>query len=157
LGFGDGVAVPLLKSSVRRLDTALTHGSSQRVLKRQFRDVLRRAVRLARAEHKEVCGLLVDNGFFLQMLEVRNVSRRPGSFVLSLSDARKLERAASLVGNKVVGSFHSHVLGLAKPGKTDIHGSHDGEIMLIIDTLDRKARLWRIKNGRARELRLEFL
>ncbi len=111
----------------------------------------------ARADHKEVCGLLVDNGFFLQMLEVRNVSRKPGSFILSLSDARELERAASLLGNKVVGSFHSHVFGIAKPGKTDIQGARDGEIMLIIDTLDREAKLWQIKNGRARELRLEFL
>jgi proteasome lid subunit RPN8/RPN11 len=135
----------------------LTQQPSQRVLERQFRDVLRHAVVLARAEHKEVCGLLVDNGYFLEMLEVKNVSRRPGSFLLSLRDARKLEQAASLVGNKVVGSFHSHVLGLAKPGKADIQGSQDGEIMLIIDTLDREAKLWRIKNGRVRELRLEFL
>jgi proteasome lid subunit RPN8/RPN11 len=114
-------------------------------------------VALARTEHKEVCGLLVDNGFFLEMLEVRNVSRRPGSFLLSLSGVRKLERGASLLGNTVVGSFHSHVVGLAKPGKTDIQGSTDGEFMLIIDTMDREAKLWRIRNGRARELRLDFV
>jgi proteasome lid subunit RPN8/RPN11 len=61
------------------------------------------------------------------------------------------------MGNQVVGTFHSHVLGLAQPGTSDINGAYDGDVMLVIDTLDREAKLWRIKGRRARQLQLEFL
>jgi proteasome lid subunit RPN8/RPN11 len=128
-----------------------------RFLKRQFRDLLRRAVRVAKSEQREVCGFLVENGFFLQTVEVKNVSRRRGNFVLSRTGARDVQRAASRLGSRVVGTFHSHVFGLAKPGESDIQGANRGELMLVFDTMDREARLWRIGNDRARELPFELI
>ena len=60
-------------------------------------------------------------------------------FAESISE-RQTQRRAGL-GGHVAGTSHSHMLGLAQPGA--------GDLMLVIDTLAREARLWRSNNGRA--------
>jgi proteasome lid subunit RPN8/RPN11 len=113
--------------------------------------LLARALKEAR-RHREIAGLLVDSGTSLWLVELRNTSRRRGTFVLHRGDWAAAERAAKRLGFTVAGTFHSHVVSEAVPSPGDIRGAIDGELMLILDTVARKVRLWRITRGKARPL-----
>jgi proteasome lid subunit RPN8/RPN11 len=122
--------------------------------KSEFSNVLREACRAHRAvPGTEICGLIVDTGFHLSVVQARNVSRRSGSFVFSRPDVRRIVTAAEILDQKVVGTFHSHPAALAIPGASDIANAVDDSLMLIFDCVARTGRLWRIRSGRARELK----
>ncbi len=76
---------------------------------------------------------------------------------MDLREVRSLKKAAEKLDLKVIGTFHSHIYGGAKPGKSDIAGTWDGYLMLIINTLYKDIKLWRIKNNRAYPLSFEIL
>jgi proteasome lid subunit RPN8/RPN11 len=119
----------------------------------QFSGFVREASRVAHAvPGTEICGIIVDTGFHLSLIQVRNVSRRAGSFILCRPDVRRIVAAAKILKQEVVGTFHSHPVGLATPGPSDIAYATDDSLMLIFDCLARSGRLWRIKSGKAREL-----
>jgi proteasome lid subunit RPN8/RPN11 len=121
--------------------------------KPQFTGFLREACRAVRAiPGTEICGMIVDTGFHLSLVRVRNVSRRVGSFILSRPDVRRIVAAAKILEQEVVGTFHSHPAALATPGKSDIANAVDDSLMLIFECTARCGRLWRIRGGRAREL-----
>jgi len=118
---------------------------------------LRQACRSARENAgKEACGLLVDSGYHLSFVQTRNVSPRAGSFILSGPDVRRIVAAAKILGQEIVGTFHSHPVGVAIPSRTDIAHAVDDSLMFIFDCMDRKGCLWKIKGGRARPLRFRF-
>ena len=119
-----------------------------RFRRREIRSLTAKAVELAR-DHREVCGLLIDNGYFLQTRETRNISKRDGSFEFDMREINSLAKAAEKLNLEVVGTFHSHPVWFAEPGKADIKAAADDSLALIIDAMDRDVRLWRIKNGRA--------
>jgi proteasome lid subunit RPN8/RPN11 len=127
------------------------------MLRHQLLQITRRAVSLARARQREVCGLLLLHGKVLGLVELRNMSKRRGSFQLNRQDVSAAGSAATLLGSRVVGTFHSHVASSAEPAETDIAGAEDGALMLIIDTITREARLWRIHGARAYRLTLELV
>jgi proteasome lid subunit RPN8/RPN11 len=102
--------------------------------------------------HREICGLILDTGFCLELLECKNKSRRPASFSFYYGEVRSIVKAAGVVGHEVVGTFHSHPVAVAEPGKADIANAVDDSLMLLMDCSDRKIELWRIKNGKARKL-----
>jgi proteasome lid subunit RPN8/RPN11 len=106
---------------------------------------------------REICGLLIDNGCFLQMKVTRNRSRRRGSFVLDQREIKKIRQASKTLGLKVVGTFHSHPISPAQPGRTDIEGAAAGSLMLIFDSIGKEVRLWRIQNGRAYAMGFELV
>jgi proteasome lid subunit RPN8/RPN11 len=110
--------------------------------------LLRRALARSRSL-VEICGLLVDNGTFLSLVETRNVSRRYGSFQLHRGDWGKVERAAHALGWEVVGTFHSHIASDPIPSRGDIEGAMDGHLMLILDATGRTFDLWQIRRGKA--------
>jgi proteasome lid subunit RPN8/RPN11 len=121
--------------------------------KSQFTGFLREACRAARAiPGTEICGMIVDTGLHLSLVQVRNVTRRVGSFILSRPDVRRVVTAARILEQEVVGTFHSHPAALAAPGKSDIANAVDDSLMLIFDCTARCGRLWSIRGGRAREL-----
>ena len=121
--------------------------------KSQFSSFLREARRAHRAvPGTEICGLIVDSGFHLALVQARNASRRSGSFVFSRPDVRRIVAAAEILGQEVVGTFHSHPAAPAIPGASDIVNAVDDSLMLIFDCIARCGRLWRIRSGRAREL-----
>jgi proteasome lid subunit RPN8/RPN11 len=125
--------------------------------KAHYKKFLRQACRSAR-EHagKEICGLIVDTGCYLSFVPTRNVSPRVGSFVLSRPDVRRIVAAAKILGQEIVGTFHSHPVGVATPSRTDIAHAVDDSLMFIFDCMDRKGCLWKIKGGRARPLPFSF-
>lgn len=90
-------------------------------------------------------------------MRTRNTRRRPGGFVLSCLDVRKIVAAAKVLGQEVVGTFHSHPLGVAEPGQSDIDHAVDDSLMFVFDCLGRVGRLWRIKGGKACSLKFDFL
>ncbi len=116
-----------------------------------------RFLREARRAHQEcpgteICGLIVDAGSHLSLVQTRNVSRRPGIFLFSRPDVRRVVADAKISGQEVVGTFHSHPAAPAIPGVSDISNAVDDSLMLIFDCTARRGRLWSIKSGRAREL-----
>lgn len=116
-----------------------------------------RARSLARASQREIAGLLVARDDLLQLVELRNVSKRRGSFEIRRSDIRKADRAARVVSSTVVGTFHSHLVSEAKPGPRDIREASDGTLVLICDTIGQEWRLWRIRTGRAYKIAFALL
>lgn len=124
----------------------------------QYSRLLRKAQRSARrSPGREICGLIVDTGHHLALVELHNVSRRAGGFVFSGPDVRRIVAAARVLGQEVVGTFHSHPVGLATPGQSDIENAVDDSLMFILDCLGRESRLWKIKRGKARNVRFDFL
>ena len=105
----------------------------------------------------EICGLIVDMGYHLSFVSMRNVASHVGSFVLSCSDVRRVVAAAKILGQEIVGTFHSHPVAPAKPGKSDIQNAVDDSLMLIFDCIGKEGRLWRIKKRKANPLTFRFL
>jgi proteasome lid subunit RPN8/RPN11 len=124
--------------------------------KRQYRALLKEARRNAK-DGVEVCGLMVDTRFHISLVPTRNVSRRTGSFVVSVLDVRRIVHASEILGQQVVGTFHSHPIGFAKPGPSDIANTVDGSLMLILDCIVNEGVLWRIKSGRSRRQSFGFV
>ncbi|OHB66759.1 MAG: hypothetical protein A2Y77_14320 [Planctomycetes bacterium RBG_13_62_9] len=106
---------------------------------------------------QEICGLLIDNGYFIQVRETRNISRKRGAFRLDAKEVNAISRAAEKVGLIVIGTFHSHITWFAKPGPTDIQGAQDKSLMLIVDSMDKQVGLWRISHGRAYARQFELI
>jgi proteasome lid subunit RPN8/RPN11 len=105
---------------------------------------------------REICGLLVSTSDVLVAVQTRNKARRKGSWSLYADDVRAAERRLSSPGDEIIGTFHSHPIGLAKPGPRDIETAPEDSLMLVIDCLDGSAQLWRIRRGRARNLAFAF-
>lgn len=127
-------------------------------LKSEFHRLLREAVRVSRhVPGTEICGLLVDTGVHLSFIQTRNASARVGSFAFSPPEVRRIVAATKLLGQKVVGTFHSHPVGLPIPGKSDIYYADDDDLMFLFDCIGRDGQLWKIKSGKARRLDFGFL
>jgi len=125
--------------------------------KTNYSQMLRQACRSARkTAGSEICGLIVYTGCHLSFVPTRNASRRSGSFVLSRPDVRRIVAAAKILGQEIVGTFHSHPVGVATPSRADIMHAVDDSLMFIFDCTVRKGCLWKIKGGRARSLPFGF-
>lgn len=82
---------------------------------------------------REVCGLLLGHdGEIKAIAEAANVAADPYlSFEIDprvLIDATKAARHG---GPAVIGSYHSHPRGVARPSRWDVEMSHPGELWLI--------------------------
>ena len=119
---------------------------------KQMRAFLRRARTVGR-DGAEICGLLVDTKAYLRLVEIRNVSRSPGSFEFSKADVRRTVKAAVTLGFEVVGTFHSHPAHIAEPGQGDIVGAVDDSLLCILDCSNSDFALWHVRSGKARKIR----
>jgi proteasome lid subunit RPN8/RPN11 len=126
------------------------------ILKGDLQSLVNRAVSAAK-NGTEIVGLILDNGYYLELAFCRNRSRRVGSFAFFANEVRTVVAAANRLGHEVVGTFHSHPAALAEPGESDVANAPDDSLMLIVDCLAREAALWRIKNDKARKLPLRVL
>ena len=127
-------------------------------IKSQFNRHLRDARRAAsEIPGTDICGLLGDAGGHLSFVQARNASLRVGSFVLSRPDVRRIAAAAKVLGQEIVGTFHSHPVGEPIPGESDIQHAVDDSLIFIIDWLGGDGQLWKIKGGRAHRLESGFL
>lgn len=90
----------------------------------------------ARAEHpREACGLLLGEGEHIRMAtQAPNVHPEPHRhFEIDPTALIAAHKAAREGGPAVVGYWHSHPNGLARPSDTDAaHATGDGRIWAII-------------------------
>jgi proteasome lid subunit RPN8/RPN11 len=129
----------------------------KRIEKKDLARTIKKAERAAHSDGREICGLLIDNGHFLEILETSNISQEGGHFQFDAKQIRRIKKAVTEIHHEIVGTFHSHPLAGAKPGSGDINGTVDDSLMLIIDCLHSDAQLWRIKNGKARRLTVQTI
>ena len=117
--------------------------------------VLDSAVLAARNGGTEICGLLVAQGHgLLTPLMLRNKARRAGIWAFYVGEVRTAVAQAARNGHEVVGTFHSHPVGTAVPGSSDIANALDDSLILIIDCTTKRYALWHIKSGAAQQRRL---
>ena len=128
-----------------------------RLKRKQLHKLINDSVSASRDNGKEVCGLIVDTGYFLELIQVKNKIKRGGSFAFYVDEVNKIESAASILSYKIVGTFHSHPYYFAKPGESDLAAAEDGELMLVIDSLDKEAVMWKVKNKSANKVKFELI
>jgi desampylase len=98
----------------------------------RLRDDLRRA---ARASRDEICGLLLGHGErVVTALACRNVAAAPATrFELDPAALLAAHRAARAGGPAVLGHYHSHPSGAARPSPRDAaDAAPDGSLWLIV-------------------------
>jgi proteasome lid subunit RPN8/RPN11 len=123
-----------------------------RFLKSQFEKIKEGAIKAAESNGSEVCGLILDNGSFFELVQVRNKTRRGGGFSFYFADVRAIRKWAALCDHEIVGTFHSHPVGLSTPGPSDLRSAVDDSLMLIFDVIGRSAQLWYIKDAASKQL-----
>jgi len=57
---------------------------------------------------REQCGLLIQNGEFITVMEVHNYHQSPESYLIKMSDV-ELVIMGLAVGEKLIGFFHTHL------------------------------------------------
>lgn len=128
-----------------------------RIVKRQLKKTIDDAVTAAKDGGREICGFLVDNGYFLEIVHVRNKVKRGGGFAFYVNEVRALGRAAEMLGHDIVGTFHSHPLSTAEPGESDIISAVDDSLMIVIDVMEKKAKLWHVHDHAKCEIKMDLL
>jgi len=128
-----------------------------RFLRSQFIRIQNEARRRAGRQGGEICGLIVRNGYFLELIQLRNNTKRGGGFSFYFREVRSIQQMANLYDHEIVGTFHSHPQGIARPGRSDLYNAVDDSVMLIYDVLGRSARLWHVKGRRAKKLQFSLL
>ena len=127
------------------------------MVRKDVTTLIRRARAVARGDGKEICGLLIHNGHFIEIIETKNRSNRGGSFVFDAREIKNIERATGKLNHEIIGTFHSHPAATANPGDGDISSAVDDSLMLIIDCMGNDATLWKIKNKRARRIKYKSI
>jgi proteasome lid subunit RPN8/RPN11 len=127
-----------------------------RILNTQLRRTIAEA-RQAAKSGMEICGLLIDNGYFIEIIGLRNKSNKAGKFSFFMKEADAIEKACKQLNHEIVGTFHSHPFSMSEPGNSDIDKAFDNEIVLIIGAIEKKAKLWRISNKKKTELKFMLL
>jgi [CysO sulfur-carrier protein]-S-L-cysteine hydrolase len=129
-----------------------------RIIRQDLLQAIRKARKVARDEEgREICGLLVHNGHFIEIHETANIAEETGKFHFDMKQIKALKRAVGLLGHEIVGIFHSHPASEAKPGPGDLKGALDDSLMLIIDCIGSEALLWKIKDGKARKASVQTI
>jgi proteasome lid subunit RPN8/RPN11 len=105
----------------------------------------------AKDNGKEICGL------FLEMIHVRNKCKAGGGFSFYVNEIRAIKKMMHIFNHEIIGTFHSHPVGLAKPSKSDIYYAINNSLMLIFDVLGKKHALWHIKDKEAKPVRFDAL
>jgi len=73
-------------------------------------------------------------------------------YATRLKESRKAVEGIEAEGMMLMGSFHSHPIGYAKPGKGDLQYAIRSNVkfLLIYDVCGRDAKLWRLKRTRGK-------
>lgn len=124
----------------------------------EYRRLYRRAYRAQQNGYYEICGLMiVDRNRSIRLEFLKNQSKRPGQFSIDLNEARFVVRQAKQSSStRVLGSFHSHPVGEAIPGASDLANGFYYGVEMIFDVCACEARLWR-RMKRSKKLTAEPL
>lgn len=150
-----------LGNKKRRKGVSSQHGLCQSTPLRLLRSSLGRASKQARQAARyngeEICGLLIDNGYFLELVHVKNKCKTGGGFAFYIHEIRAIKKMAAAFDHEIVGTFHSHPLGLAEPGKSDIYYAINNSLMLIFDVLGKTFALWHIQGKKAKLVEYDII
>jgi proteasome lid subunit RPN8/RPN11 len=96
------------------------------------------------AAPREACGLLigrpVDGGIAVERVTwARNVDPRRDRYEVDPEGVLAASRAASASGAELVGAWHSHPGGSARPSETDRRSAHAGWTYVIVAGADLRA------------------
>jgi len=127
-----------------------------KILRRSHAELLKLARHEAK-EDREICGFLIDNGYFLQLQPAKNMSKTEGSFSYCKKEVNELKKSTSKLGIEIVGTFHSHPISEAIPGPNDVKHALDDSLMLIFDCIGKEGKLWYIKDGRSSKRVIELI
>lgn len=105
----------------------------------------------------EICGLLIDNGYFIDLIQVKNKSKRIGSFAFYENEIKLLEKAVHFMKHEIIGTFHSHPFSTNIPSKSDILNTYDDSFMLIIDVIRQDLGFWYIKDQDKTQIEFNIL
>jgi proteasome lid subunit RPN8/RPN11 len=110
-----------------------------------------RASRAQQKDHLEVCGAVVANGDgHLRLIFLENKAEASYRFVVRRRDLAEVRRGLRGSGERLIGTFHSHPIGLAKPSPRDRKLCGLRTYLLIYDVCGREAKLWRLTKDGAR-------
>lgn len=112
-------------------------------------DILRRRAFFFQEQgDQEVCGvLLADAAGNLKLRFLPNISHQPYCHTMSAASIRNVARCVA--GRMtVIGSFHSHPIGEAKPSRGDIQNGFYKGVELIYDVCGQNVAVWRLKRNR---------
>jgi proteasome lid subunit RPN8/RPN11 len=124
---------------------------------KEMRELCYAGSKAARDDLKEVCGFLIWNGFVIKLIPTENRIKQPCAFGFYSKETYAIERSAKVLQSEIVGTFHSHPLPGAFPGRSEIQTAPDDSLMLIADIEYRELRLWRIKNLNPIPLRFRII
>lgn len=131
--------------------------SKKKLLKSQVNKIVQDAIFLANNNGQEICGLIVDNGYFLELIQVRNKIKQGGAFAFYSSEIKAVQKSVNILQHEIVGVFHSHPLFIAEPSEIDIENAIDDSLMLIIDVTEKKIGLWYIKDYRKQKVDFKLI
>jgi proteasome lid subunit RPN8/RPN11 len=128
-----------------------------KIIKSHLDKMIVDAVKNAVKGGMEICGLLVNNGYFIELIKVKNKKKKGGGFEFYHKEIKSIEVAAKILRHEIVGTFHSHPAYIAVPSGSDVAHAIDDSLMLIIDVSDKKAALWHVKGQEKREVKFTLL
>jgi desampylase len=115
-------------------------------------EISRAALDAIRAEAEarpdvEVCGLLLGEGRRVDAVRsCRNVAADPKTaFEIDPAQLIAAHRAVRDDGTRVIGHYHSHPNGLARPSARDAAAAYGGEIWIVV--AEQQATAWRAEAG----------
>ena len=88
--------------------------------------------------------LASDENGLLELRYLPNRSQRACRFTFAKADYSRAREAIRQKGKRVLGTFHSHPISEAIPGRGDLARTALNSFCLIYDVCGRKARLWKI-------------
>jgi proteasome lid subunit RPN8/RPN11 len=106
---------------------------------------------------REICGFLIDNGYYLHPWLTKNRRKTPGGFSYYASEVKELEKITKKLGIEIVGTFHSHPVSEAVPSPNDVKYAENDSLMLIFDCVGNEGRLWHIKDRQYRKEKIELI
>lgn len=110
--------------------------------------IIARVRQQARASDREVCGALVGNSLaILDAWPLENHSPTSKvNFLIPATEVLRVEKEARAGGLHVIGFYHSHPRGSAKPSPSDLEQAVPGYIYLIVAGPD--VRAWQLREDR---------
>ena len=103
----------------------------------------RKAYQAQQNNHSEVAGLLsIDSTGQIEFHFIENLSNKPYSYSITKKQINECQKELPKE-KKILGTFHSHPLTAAIPGKADIKNGFYKSHELIYDVCGDTARLWK--------------
>lgn len=123
------------------------------------RGVLAEIVLHARSEHPiEACGLLAGNGRRAhRVFRMKNAEMSGTRFSLIPEEQLAVVKRARDEGLEIIAAYHSHPSGPPEPSAEDIRLAFDPELIHVVLSLETgraAAKAYRIREGKAQEIRL---